>query len=78
MPLIAFFFAFNPTDVLVLAAVAMVALAIVFAARALGAPPAAPARVRAVPARARSRHPTVIRQLDPDAAGRPRPRAPGF
>ena len=69
--------AMSPTDVLALAAVAVVAMAIVFAARALVALPAAPARVPAVPARARSRHTAAIRQLDPDAAGRPRPRAPG-
>jgi Family of unknown function (DUF6412) len=71
-------FTLNPADVLVVAAVAVVAMAIVFAARAIGALPSAPARVPAVPARARSRHPAVIRQIDPDAAGRPRPRAPGF
>jgi hypothetical protein len=68
--------ALSPSDVLVVAAVAVVAMAIVFAARALSALPPAPARVRAVPAR--SRPSAVVRQLDPDAPGRPRPRAPGF
>jgi uncharacterized protein DUF6412 len=75
MSLIAFF-AFNPSDVLVLAAVVLVAMAIMFAARAVGILPPAPARPALVPVR--SRPVAVVRQIDPDAAGRPRPRAPGF
>jgi hypothetical protein len=35
-------------------------------------------RVRAVALRERSRHSIPLRLRDPDAAGRPRPRAPGF
>jgi hypothetical protein len=34
--------------------------------------------VRAVALRERSRHSVQLRLRDPDAAGRPRPRAPGF
>jgi hypothetical protein len=75
--LLAWTTALSPTDGLALAAVALVALAVVVAARMIGALPAAPARVRAVPARAASRRLVTVRQLDPDAAGRPRPRAPG-
>jgi hypothetical protein len=70
-------FAVGPADVLALAAIALVAMAIVYAVRAIGRVPSSPSRVPLVPARARSQHPSVIRQLDPDAAGRPRPRAPG-
>ena len=35
-------------------------------------------RVRAIALRERSRHSAQLRLRDPDAAGRPRPRAPGF
>jgi hypothetical protein len=35
-------------------------------------------RVRAIALRERSRHSAPLRLRDPDAAGRPRPRAPGF
>jgi Family of unknown function (DUF6412) len=70
-------FAVGPADVVALAAIALVVAAIVYAVRAIGRVPSSASRVPLVPARARSRHPAVIRQLDPDAAGRPRPRAPG-
>jgi hypothetical protein len=57
---------------------AAVLLAALLAARvlAVGAPPSA--RARATGLRARSRLRAVPRQVDPDAAGRPRPRAPGL
>ena len=35
-------------------------------------------RVRAIALRERARHSVQLRLRDPDAAGRPRPRAPGF
>lgn len=40
-------------------------------------PTSAPALIRGHALRERARHIAVIRQRDPDAAGRPRPRAPG-
>ena len=70
-------FALSHTDMLSMAAVVLVALAVALALRVAGQLPQAPARVPAVPARARARRAAAIRQLDPDAAGRPRPRAPG-
>ena len=69
--------ALTPTDLLALAAAVAVALAVVLAARVLGRLPAAPARVPVAPARSRARRAAIPRQLDPDAPGRPRPRAPG-
>ncbi|MDG6109196.1 hypothetical protein Daura_10670 [Dactylosporangium aurantiacum] len=67
----------SPADAVAMATAVLAALAIVLAARLLtGAPTAAP-RVVPVPARARSRWARPSRATDPDAAGRPRPRAPG-
>ena len=37
-----------------------------------------PIRVRAIALRERARHCAQLRLRDPDAAGHPRPRAPGF
>ncbi|MGK5742550.1 DUF6412 domain-containing protein [Micromonospora sp. URMC 103] len=56
---------------------AAVLLATALAARALLVGVAPPARARAAGLRARSRR-RVPRQVDPDAPGRPRPRAPGL
>ncbi|MEU1363401.1 DUF6412 domain-containing protein [Micromonospora zamorensis] len=68
----------RPADLLAGAALtALVLLAVVLAARVhdrSGAPGAEP---RWAGLRARSRGRRVPRQIDPDAAGRPRPRAPG-
>ncbi|MFI6067415.1 DUF6412 domain-containing protein [Micromonospora sp. NPDC051227] len=68
----------RPVDVLAGAALtALVLLAVVLAARVhdrAGAPGAGP---RWAGLRARSRSRRMPRQIDPDAAGRPRPRAPG-
>jgi hypothetical protein len=67
----------TPADAVAMATAVLTALAIVLAARLLtGAPTAAP-RALPVPARARSRRAQPTRAMDPDAAGRPRPRAPG-
>ncbi|MCX4389737.1 DUF6412 domain-containing protein [Micromonospora peucetia] len=55
---------------------AVVLLAVVLAVHAAGAVDA-PRAGRAAALRARARHRRVPRQVDPDAAGRPRPRAPG-
>ncbi|ALG11229.1 DUF6412 domain-containing protein [Kibdelosporangium phytohabitans] len=44
---------------------------------ALPAPTSAPAGVRAVSLRERARRSVCLRLRDPDASGRPRPRAPG-
>lgn len=68
----------RPADLLAGAALtALVLLAVVLAARVRdrsGAPGAGP---RWAGLRARSRGRRMPRQIDPDAAGRPRPRAPG-
>ncbi|MGK5676129.1 DUF6412 domain-containing protein [Micromonospora sp. URMC 106] len=55
---------------------AVVLLAVVLALHA-AAGVGAPRAGRAVALRARARRRRVPRQVDPDAAGRPRPRAPG-
>ncbi|MET8309230.1 MULTISPECIES: DUF6412 domain-containing protein [unclassified Micromonospora] len=68
----------RPTDLLAGAALTTLALlAALLAARVLGrmSPPGTGRRW--VGLRARSRGRQVPRQVDPDAAGRPRPRAPG-
>jgi hypothetical protein len=67
----------TPADVVAVATAVLAALAIVLAARLIAAPPAATARARAVPARARAPRGGTIRSADPDSAGRPRPRTPG-
>ncbi|MGI5523616.1 DUF6412 domain-containing protein [Micromonospora sp. CA-259024] len=72
-------FAGRPTGLLAGAALtALVLLAVVLAARVLGRSGAPGAGPRWVGLRARSRGRRVPRQIDPDAAGRPRPRAPGL
>jgi hypothetical protein len=43
----------------------------------IGVPTAVPARVRAISLRERARKSVFLRLRDPDASGRPRPRAPG-
>ncbi|WP_245669930.1 DUF6412 domain-containing protein [Micromonospora mirobrigensis] len=67
----------RPGDLLTGAAVvAALLLAVLLAARPRRGP--VPARVgRAAGLRERARRRGVPRQVDPDAAGRPRPRAPG-
>ncbi|MFD7658512.1 DUF6412 domain-containing protein [Actinosynnema sp. NPDC059797] len=64
----------SPTEVV--AAVAAVALVVLL----LTAPvvQAAPAWVRSLSIREKSLRAAFLRLRDPDAAGRPRPRAPGF
>jgi hypothetical protein len=67
----------TPADVIAFAAVALVAMAIILAVRIVRSMPSEPARV---PVRVRARRDADRRprgQFDPDAAGRPRPRAPG-
>jgi hypothetical protein len=67
----------GPANVLAIAAIALVAVALVVAARALAVMFTERDRERAVPVRVRARRVPANRQIDPDAAGRPRPRAPG-
>ncbi|MGC4803510.1 DUF6412 domain-containing protein [Micromonospora sp. DT233] len=69
----------RPTDLLAGAAVAAVVLLTVLLAATPGAAAGPPARAarRGVGLRERARRRGVCRQADPDAAGRPRPRAPG-
>ncbi|MGS2618037.1 DUF6412 domain-containing protein [Micromonospora sp. LZ34] len=70
-------FADRPAELLAGAAlVLLVALLAVHAAAAAAGAPAAFGRATALLARARRRR--VPRQVDPDAPGRPRPRAPGI
>ncbi|GAB3874571.1 diguanylate cyclase [Dactylosporangium cerinum] len=64
-------------DAVAMATAVLAALAIVLAARLLTGAPTAAQRAVPVPARARSRQARPTRAMDPDAAGRPRPRAPG-
>ncbi|MEV6926837.1 DUF6412 domain-containing protein [Dactylosporangium sp. NPDC051485] len=68
----------TPADLVAVATAVLTALAVVLAARLVAGAPATPALVRAVPARARAARGQTIRSADPDAAGRPRPRAPGI
>jgi hypothetical protein len=68
----------RPAGLLAGAAVAaalLLATLLALRVRALPTPPAGPL---AVALRARARHRRVPRQVDPDAPGRPRPRAPGL
>lgn len=68
----------RPTDLLASAAFTTLALlTALLAARVLGRVSALSTGRRWVGLRARSRGRPVPRQVDPDAAGRPRPRAPG-
>ncbi|MGC4744500.1 DUF6412 domain-containing protein [Micromonospora sp. DT201] len=68
----------RPVDLLTGAALtALVLLAVVLAARVLSRSGAPGAEPRWAGLRARSRGRRMPRQIDPDAAGRPRPRAPG-
>ncbi|WCN80588.1 DUF6412 domain-containing protein [Micromonospora sp. LH3U1] len=68
----------RPVDLLAGAALtALVLLAVVLAAGVRGRSGAPGAAPRWAGLRARSRGRRVPRQIDPDAAGRPRPRAPG-
>ncbi|WP_432987893.1 DUF6412 domain-containing protein [Dactylosporangium sp. CA-233914] len=76
--LTAWAFAGSPGDVVAVATAVLAALAVVLAARLVAGAPATSARMLAVPARARSARRQPIRSVDPDAAGRPRPRAPGI
>lgn len=66
----------GPVDLFAIAAALSLAVAVLLAGRAVGRPRATPARVPAVPARVRARRAEAIRQRDPGAAGRARPRAP--
>ncbi|WP_307854373.1 DUF6412 domain-containing protein [Micromonospora sp. C31] len=67
----------RPAGLLAGAALAAVALlAVAFAAHVAGVVDA-PRAGRSAALRARARRRRVPRQVDPDAAGRPRPRAPG-
>lgn len=65
----------NPTELL--AAVTALAVVVLLVTSPL-APQAAPAWVRSLALRDRSHRNDYLRTRDPDAAGRPRPRAPGF
>ncbi|WP_433126935.1 DUF6412 domain-containing protein [Micromonospora sp. CA-240977] len=68
----------RPTDLLAGAALtALVLLAVVLATRGPGRSGAPGGGPRWTGLRVRSRDRRMPRQLDPDAAGRPRPRAPG-
>ncbi|GAA0715044.1 hypothetical protein Drose_10475 [Dactylosporangium roseum] len=67
----------TPADIVAVATAIIAGLAIVLAARLIADLPAASARGRLVPARVRAERARFIRATDPDAAGRPRPRAPG-
>ncbi|MFF4877818.1 hypothetical protein [Micromonospora sp. NPDC000668] len=68
----------RPTDLLAGAALTTLALlAALLAARVLGRMSPPGTGRRRVGLRARSRGRQVPRQVDPDAAGRPRPHAPG-
>lgn len=68
----------RPGDLLAGAAVAAALLLVVLlAARPRAASGPGTGRRRAVGLRDRARRRRVPRQVDPDAAGRPRPRAPG-
>ncbi|MFI5909034.1 DUF6412 domain-containing protein [Dactylosporangium sp. NPDC051541] len=71
-------FAGSPGDVVAVATAVLAALAVVLAARLVAGAPAAPAGLQALPARARIGLGQAVRSVDPDAAGRPRPRAPGI
>ncbi|MFB9177111.1 DUF6412 domain-containing protein [Dactylosporangium sucinum] len=67
----------TPGDVVAVATAVLAALAIVLAMRLMANPPAGDTRARVVPVRVRAGRVSRIRSADPDAAGRPRPRAPG-
>jgi hypothetical protein len=67
----------SPRDLLALTAIALVTLAVALLADRVGVTiTAGPLRGRGVALRDKARAARFQRQLDPDAAGRPRPRAP--
>jgi hypothetical protein len=68
--------ALTPSGVLLAAAALAVAGLVVLAARRPVVRPVPDARRRALSLRERAVHAAFIRLRDPDAAGRPRPRAP--
>jgi hypothetical protein len=65
----------NPLTAAALAVAGLAAVAVVVLVQLV--PGAAPAQVRTVGLRERSRQAAFLRLRDPDAPGRPRPRAPG-
>jgi hypothetical protein len=70
----------NPSGLIGLAAIVLAGLALAFLAHGAGIATAVttrPLTSRASALREKSRGAVFQRQLDPDAAGRPRPRAPG-
>ncbi|MEU2610336.1 DUF6412 domain-containing protein [Micromonospora sp. NPDC007271] len=68
----------HPAALLAGAAVAATLLLAVLLAARVRVLPDRPGGRQATALRARARHRRVPRQVDPDAAGRPRPRAPGL
>jgi hypothetical protein len=60
------------SDAIVIAVIAGVAILL-----SISVPTAVPAQVRAVSLQERARQSVFLRLRDPDASGRPRPRAPG-
>jgi hypothetical protein len=69
--------AVSPRDLLAVTALALVGLAIALLASGVAAAVAGPPMGRVVALREKSWSAAFQRQRDPDAAGRPRPRAPG-
>jgi hypothetical protein len=65
-------------ELIAVATAVLAAIAVILAARLVAGAPAQPMRIGALPARARAARGQSIRSADPDAAGRPRPRAPGI
>ena len=66
----------SPASMLAVATAVAAVLVIAMLAGRLGTPRRAPQPVRVLSQRERARRAAAIRQTDPDAAGRPRPRAP--
>ncbi|GAA3270641.1 hypothetical protein GCM10020218_012250 [Dactylosporangium vinaceum] len=76
--LAAWAFVGSPGDMLAVATAVLAAVAVVLASRLVAGAPAGSARLLVLPARARNGLGRIVRSVDPDAAGRPRPRAPGI
>jgi Family of unknown function (DUF6412) len=68
---------FNGSGPIALATALTAGLAIILAICVLPAPTGAPAHIRAIALRERARRSVFVPLRDPDASGRPRPRAPG-
>jgi hypothetical protein len=68
----------SPASMLAIATAVAAVLVLAILAGRVSTPRRAPQPVRVLSQRERARRAAAVRQTDPDAAGRPRPRAPDY